>query len=875
MDAARRGHSRISRIDFGLLTRLGEAWTDLQRGLERASVAQRRALVTVGLLTPLLALYRDLLFGNAPWLDLDLLLSYQPRYALLAEGVREGRIPLWADGMLAGFPVAFSEFGWFYPLTWALLLLFEPLRAYFVELALGLTLAAGAAYWLGRVWGLTRLGAFVAAFLFTYGGFVFATSRFLNYADIFFALPAGVGAIELIARGQRRYSGLLAVSAAVTALAGHPQIALLWGFVWAVFTATRLWWVWGDQGLRRVAAALGWIVAAAVTGLAVSAVRLLPTITTTGLSTRAGGLDFSIASQGSIPPWSLVLGYLYPSFEIPRVLNETLNAEELLYLGLAAPALALIAVVVGRRERLVWFLSGLVLLTWVLAMGSFSLGFPLLHKLPFFEFFRQPARFGIAASFGLAYLAAVGLERVRSDDLRSSLLVRWIGRAWVWLAGLIGAGTVAATIVLTGFAFLIVPYAYDYIDRVIVGSEGRFLTAERYYRTFDQLYERMTAAFSLEYWAPRWSLLAALLTAWIFWRFFRERITPASAQAALVGVVMLDVALAPAHHIPTVPDGWYARDPIAGRVIPSDSGDEWRVFSYRGLAQKFELSTAAGTALDRTRRDLLEYVFLNETFTPNLAMTGGRASLDGYENLMPRPTAEFLAYVGSERTTLPGFASDADLDAEGRAGLLRRRAPALGAANVRFLTSGVPIDAPMLMEVQAEALELPAWASVDQPLHVYEIRDWAPRAWITRHWLIMDADTDPSEALDAIAERPDRVLVDRDPGIKPASGAWKDVVHPPERAAERVTVRVELSHPGLLVFNESMFPGWVATVDGRPTEMVTVNTLMRGVPIDSAGVHTVVMSYAPPGFAAGIVVSLAALGVLTALAAAGFWVDRR
>ena len=38
----------------------------------------------------------------------DLLLSYQPRYALLAEGVREGRIPLWADGMLAGFPVAFS-----------------------------------------------------------------------------------------------------------------------------------------------------------------------------------------------------------------------------------------------------------------------------------------------------------------------------------------------------------------------------------------------------------------------------------------------------------------------------------------------------------------------------------------------------------------------------------------------------------------------------------------------------------------------------------------------------------------------------------------------------------------------------------------------
>ena len=875
MDAARRGNPRVSRIDPIILSRLGGTWTHILRSLEDAPVVRRRALVIVGLLAPLLVLYRDILFAGEAWLDLDLLLSYQPRYALLAEGVREGRIPLWADGMLAGFPVAFSEFGWFYPLTWVLLRIFEPLRAYFIELALGLALAAGAAYWLGRVWGLTRLGAFLAAFLFTYGGFIFATSRFLNYADIFFALPAGIAAIELIARGRRRYSGLLAVSAAVTVLAGHPQIALLWGFVWLLFAAARLWWIGRDLGIRQAVTGLAWVAAAGAAGLAVGAVRLLPTIATTGLSTRAGGLDFATASQGSIPPWSLILGYVYPSFEIPRVLNETLNAEELLYLGLAAPALALIAVVVGRRERLIWFLGGLILLTWILSMGSFSLGFPLLHKLPLFEFFRQPARFGIAASFGLAYLAAIGVERLRGDDLRSSLLVRWIGRVWVWLAGLIGAGTVAATIVLTGFAFLIVPYGYDYIDRAIVGSEGRSLTAERYYRTFDQLYERMTAAFSLEYWAPRWTLLAALLTALIFWRFMRRRITPSSAQAAIAGVLVFDVLLAPAHGIPTVPADWYAREPQAGSVVLADSSADWRVFSYRGLAQKFELSTAAGTQLDRTRRDLLEYVFLNETFTPNLAMTGGRASFDGYENLMPRATADYLAYVGSERTTVPGFASDAALNAEARTELLRRRAPALAAANVRFVTSGVPIEIPALRRVQAEALELPDWASVEQTLYVYEVRDWAPRAWVARDWRVIEAEAEPRAILDAIASQPDLVLVDSDPGIPATKASTPDIVHPPERGAERVSVRVEVGAPGLLVFNEAIFSGWSATVSGRPTEMVTVNTLMRGVPIDRAGAHTIVMTYAPPGFAVGLLISFAALGALVALAAAGFWADRR
>ena len=875
MDAACRGDKRVPGIVSVTLTRLGGAWARLLDGIEHASVARRRLLVAVGLLAPLLVLYRDLLFAGRPWLDLDLLLSYQPRYALLAEGLREGRIPLWADGMLAGFPVAFSEFGWFYPLTWLLLLIFEPLRAYFIELALGLALAAAAAYWLGRVWGLTRLGAYMAAFLFTYGGFVFATSRFLNYADIFFALPAGVGAIELITRGQRRYSALLAISAAAMALAGHPQIALLWGFVWLLFACARLWWIRSDSGIKPAVTGLAWIVAATVTGLAIGAVRLLPTVTTTGLSARAGGLDFVTASQGSIPPWSLALGYLYPSFEIPRVLNDSLRAEALLYLGLATPALALVAITAGWRQRMVQFLVGLVVLMWILAMGSFSLGFPLLHKLPLFEFFRQPARFGIVASFGLAYLAAMGIERVRAGELRSSLAMRWVGRVWVWLAGLIGAGTAAATIVLTGFAFLIVPYAYDYIDRAIVGSEGRFLTAERYYRTFDQLYERMTAAFSLEYWAPRWTLLAALLTAIVFWRYLRGRLAPAPAQAALVGILMLDVLLAPGHAIPTVPEGWYAREPEAASVIPSDSDGEWRVFSYRGLAQKFELSTAAGTQLDRTRRDLLEYVFLNETLTPNLALAGGRASIDGYENLMPRATAEYLAYVGSERTTVPGFASDASLDAAARAELLRLRAPALAAANVRFVTSGVPIDAPILRQVQAEELELPPWAAVDQTLYVYEVQAWAPRAWIARDWRVVEAEGDTSELLDAIARRPHVPLVERDPGIRSSASAGSDAVTVLERAPERVTLWVELADPGLLVLNETIFPGWEATVDGHPNKMVTVNMIMRGVPINSAGAHTVVMTYRPPGFAAGLAVSLAAFGALLVLAAAGFWVDRR
>ena len=98
--------------------------------------------------------------------------------------------------------------------------------------------------------------------LFTYGAFVFATSRFLNYADIYFALPAGIAAIELVTRGHRRYLALLGLCAAVMGLAGHPQIALLFGFTWMIFVSYRLLCAWRDGTFSTAVVSILWITVA-------------------------------------------------------------------------------------------------------------------------------------------------------------------------------------------------------------------------------------------------------------------------------------------------------------------------------------------------------------------------------------------------------------------------------------------------------------------------------------------------------------------------------------------------------------------------------------------------------------------------------------
>ena len=331
----------------------------------------------------------------------------------------------------------------------------------------------------------------------------------------------------------------------------------------------------------------------------------------------------------------------------------------------------------------------------------------------------------------------------------------------------------------------------------------------------------------------------------------------------------------PGHAIPTVEEPWQAPEPQVMAVIDEDSGEASRVFSYRGLAQKFELSTAAGTRLSREQRDLLEYLYLNETLEPNLPLTRGLRSIDGYENLMPRQTAEYLAYLGSERATVSGFASDPQFDEAARQEILARRVPALAAAGVRYVTSGVPLDVPGLRERLNAEIPLPAWAGVSQPIYLYEVQGWRPRAYVARSWRVADPDLPVASQLDGLSALSGGVIVDREPGIaasaSPVSG---DALGKLELGPERLSLDVDLAAPGLLVVNEASYPGWSASVDGQPHELLTVNFMLRGLAL-GAGRHLIEMRYRPPGYTQGIAISLAALAATVGLFGAGLWAERR
>ena len=79
--------------------------------------------------------------------------------------------------------------------------------------------------------------------------------------------------------------------------------------------------------------------------------------------------------------------------------------------------------------------------------------------------------------------------------------------------------------------------------------------------------------------------------------------------------------------------------------------------------------------------------------------------------------------------------------------------------------------------------------------------------------------------------------------------------------------RFEAPAAGVFVVKDSFFPGWQATINGQPTEVIRVNGLVRGVVVPAAGQYEVTMSYRPASFTSGVWIAAATGALLLVLAA--------
>ncbi|MGH9720754.1 MAG: hypothetical protein ACRD8O_11125 [Bryobacteraceae bacterium] len=135
-----------------------------------------------------------------------------------------------------------------------------------------------------------------------------------------------------------------------------------------------------------------------------------------------------------------------------------------------------------------------------------------------------------------------------------------------------------------------------------------------------------------------------------------------------------------------------------------------------------------------------------------------------------------------------------------------------------------------------------------------------PRAWIVHRATSIARADDAESALGAPSFDPRRevFLQGGVPELATCDGA--EDARLIERTSNRVVIEANLKCRGMVIAAETFAPGWTATIDGRPAQVVEAYTFLRGV-VAEAGKHRIELRYRPESVYWG--------GALTAMAFAG------
>lgn len=94
-----------------------------------------------------------------------------------------------------------------------------------------------------------------------------------------------------------------------------------------------------------------------------------------------------------------------------------------------------------------------------------------------------------------------------------------------------------------------------------------------------------------------------------------------------------------------------------------------------------------------------------------------------------------------------------------------------------------------------------------------------------------------------------------DQDCSPSAEARIDLL---SESPNHLVLNVNATTPGYLVQADVWYPGWQASIDGQPVDILQANYLFRAIPAP-AGEHTITLSYKPVSFYAGVVLSLITL----------------
>ncbi len=728
--------------------------------------------------------------------------------------VRAGRFPLWNPYEFMGMPfVASLQSAMFYPTNWLCAIL--PLgRAINLGILINLFLSGLFTYlWCRRI-GLRWPGALAAA-----GAYVFGAPQVMRIFEGHWSflcpmpwIPCVFLCIEVLLTGRMKLAAVSGGAAAVAMqlFGGNPQYAFYGGIAAVMYLVARAWQE-RSSGLAHLAKATGCFAAMYGLGVLLAGVQLIPALELLSRSTRQGQLSYEWIGQYSLVPESLVT-FLVPDFfgsDIGAQYWGRWNLWEMSpYVGVITVVLAIMAAF-SKERRTALLACGMAAVLFILALGKHTRVLLILYQIvPGFDLFRAQARFLCPFTLFAALLAGLGLDAISgkgaepvpepadSDNVRLPRL-----RKAVW-----GIGAVA----------------------LLLGALGLFLTPESEWAA--DLWQRFMGRVIAAGFPERLYLLKQRVTADFVVNAMRDASMSLIRSAVFLGAlailltIRVRIRLRPA---------W-----IIGVVLALMAVDFW------GFGRRY-LKTFDPRADAITPGAV---AFLKKSGEPFRWARGGDFALPPCEGMTHR-----IACIEGVQPNAPARFRDVFWSIQGEAAETQRTSysifrlvrpyRAFRMLNLRYF-------------VQYRSNPRTAMAGLrtvyeDERIRIDGLPNSWPRAWLVHGYEVVP---DGEEVLRRLMQFDceETVLFQEEPGVDvtPASGPEprpQFVLYEPGR----IKLNVEAAGSGFLVLSDLHYPGWTAQVDGRPTEVLRANYLMRAVHIP-AGEHEVEFIYRPLSFTAGL-----------------------
>ena len=165
---------------------------------------------------------------------------------------------------------------------------------------------------------------------------------------------------------------------------------------------------------------------------------------------------------------------------------------------------------------------------------------------------------------------------------------------------------------------------------------------------------------------------------------------------------------------------------------------------------------------------------------------------------------------------------------------------------------------------------------------VYRYRDALPRLAVYSAFRRVDDDDRALQLLTSPAFDPLReVLITASsadagqlPSSAPSASARVGAGTIERYDSQHVVGTVDAQVSAVVVLNDTGYPGWIASIDGRETKIFAANYLFRGIVVPS-GHHTITFDYRPRSYRIGLIITLLSFIAAGMYLAYGAWTSRR